>query len=1430
MRYTVFTTLALVTLIFYQCAEGPVSDMEDITRDILLEQNPNKGVLSVRMQGLLYSKDNPEIACNPNENNYVQMICDAESVCGEITGSQKLICMYDDMKLAIGEYERSLKSNEGKEEKVNQAHDSFAFGAWHDIREAHRTMKQLVNDLREGVFDNPDNSAEFVARMQEVYAMFENIKEVYGVQNQIQILTSIELVEVLHPQDGWRSISYESSGLDLAIPDLNRLVGIDALEPGFYNAIRITFGEESAIALNHPYLSETEDDNWVSHPLVFDFDDTRQRTIYRTLPVNMGKATDIGLNLNLERSFSTGRDGTFIFNPVFDVQNLGGDHFIDPDEAAQITLDNGNVVIDTQAGTFDQPVSFSAQPLAESDLPAPLDNQNVDNQHGVLLSAYDMKPDMVFNKSVKLTFSYDPALLTERGLTPEGIRVRYFNEERNQWVRMTSYEIDEASHSVSVYTNHFTIIAIEGGSGFTLEYPSGISGRIEFSALNYILTKAVTLNSIRDIHDKDFSFDIFGDKAIVGDFYGTTFDYRDLRFSIGKKANTDNTISVNVKNANPIYVGRLDLYLNSIPVPICNDLFNDCTDNCGHDWPVVEVICWAGCGAAAITCNGIRGIDFENHIYVNNIDFDIHFEVLSDAKTGAFSVAYSGQDINALNVNLENIGKKIMDFSIRSAVSEYIEDYMNGDEGLAKEIADAMDSEIGEEITKALADSGSDLGGFSLDENGIEFTYNIDMEVDDPLSDLQGTGIDLDIGFTYDNTNVVLYESDLFLASCNSTLDFPMPDDVPNGAMELTPGTDIAMGFSINATNQILTEMVNRGYFCFKYSIPNEGRTIYLQPAQAPLLEYEGNHLFKTTIAVDAISINSQGVVDTGYGALDIYYRLKMNIGGNELAFNIARIVPSFTHEYAIVREGAALLTQRLNEHIESNPGLYTIRKSLANPLNYTGYQASTFKATMLDGKNGILTLGFGLRNLQLEPDYPNREWVWTKNWSAGDGSCSMFTTGKVVTAEDDYITPYKYLLDNGQVKPLGNNGIPSTIFNSIVDTDQSVALQGACRLYALYENEENHMPTSYFEVYLADNLVTDHFYMNSSGGILKKHNLAPQAISDFESTVALYEIDIAGDPTAEILQVRYTAAQEYELDWIISNTCCQNSVDDLQKFTMPTPSAFEKTGLYRVSVINRGNEPDQVLLNCNVYDVAVQPEGVSLNLAETICTDPFAGVVIDGANSLMWSKCVVGEELYDPDCAGESAYEENPTLSSSACSDLDIGGFEDWRLPTMAEYQTIAPQKSAAPLFPEPDGVFWISDHNYSKNNVFTYKTVKASPYKYYCLVADGDDDVYCNIYRRIATIEWANLIYSVTADDGLSMQYALFNGYFDYEMIDPSHEVVRYDWMNDEFVITQYFIKLLRYVQYFEHIPSHAENILKDNFTIYDIGKPKTRCVRDL
>jgi hypothetical protein len=178
----------------------------------------------------------------------------------------------------------------------------------------------------------------------------------------------------------------------------------------------------------------------------------------------------------------------------------------------------------------------------------------------------------------------------------------------------------------------------------------------------------------------------------------------------------------------------------------------------------------------------------------------------------------------------------------------------------------------------------------------------------------------------------------------------------------------------------------------------------------------------------------------------------------------------------------------------------------------------------------------------------------------------------------------------------------------------------------------------------------------------------------------------------------------------------------------------------------------DQVLLNCNVYNASVAGGQVQLQLANRICTDPYAGMVVDDRNSLMWTRCVMGQGMYDPDCAGSARTFTNYSQASDACTSLEHAGFNDWRLPSSSELQATTPQNPSAPFFVDPNGRYWISDFNYSR------LTVQAEVIGH-ALIRQGGDKTLYPYFGWISAGSFAE-----SRLTGAGVEYALYRPYLEY------------------------------------------------------------------
>jgi hypothetical protein len=364
------------------------------------------------------------------------------------------------------------------------------------------------------------------------------------------------------------------------------------------------------------------------------------------------------------------------------------------------------------------------------------------------------------------------------------------------------------------------------------------------------------------------------------------------------------------------------------------------------------------------------------------------------------------------------------------------------------------------------------------------------------------------------------------------------------------------------------------------------------------------------------------------------------------------------------------------------------------DPTSYAGIHRSMYRIQTVEEQGGLLRIGLNIEGLKI--DYGNQgrpyEWIWTKGWTAKTTGCGPFVTGTIVPSPlATGVVPgvsHAVRFDNMLTIPLLNRGIHPTLFNDAIG--KKVSLSGSCA----------------GKIFYADNILNDHFYTGAGYVLLNKSNYTAQMIDAYDTTIGLYSINITGNTVPEILQIREDLTKSVFLDWYPSNTCCSTTATEVTKYTMPLPQLnMDEGGIYRLSVMKQGAGYDQLLINCTVYDVQYGGGTVQLNPVQNFCQNEIAGVVLDDQNSLMWSKCSLGQELYDPNCGGTPLSFGGRAPATAACAASDLAGFNDWRLPTEMELSTLSPTiyrttTFGAPavassridqtLFPATQGVYW--------------------------------------------------------------------------------------------------------------------------------------------
>lgn len=92
--------------------------------------------------------------------------------------------------------------------------------------------------------------------------------------------------------------------------------------------------------------------------------------------------------------------------------------------------------------------------------------------------------------------------------------------------------------------------------------------------------------------------------------------------------------------------------------------------------------------------------------------------------------------------------------------------------------------------------------------------------------------------------------------------------------------------------------------------------------------------------------------------------------------------------------------------------------------------------------------------------------------------------------------------------------------------------------------------------------------------------------------------------------------------------------------------------------------------------------------------------LVTDNRTQLMWSRCSLGQTYADGQCTG-TATAHNLTQARQLAGSSDIGGYSDWRVPTIDELETLVDGECSYPVvslevFPDTPVSFYASTTPY--------------------------------------------------------------------------------------------------------------------------------------
>ena len=107
-------------------------------------------------------------------------------------------------------------------------------------------------------------------------------------------------------------------------------------------------------------------------------------------------------------------------------------------------------------------------------------------------------------------------------------------------------------------------------------------------------------------------------------------------------------------------------------------------------------------------------------------------------------------------------------------------------------------------------------------------------------------------------------------------------------------------------------------------------------------------------------------------------------------------------------------------------------------------------------------------------------------------------------------------------------------------------------------------------------------------------------------------------------------------------------------------------------------------------------------------------GVARDTQNRLIWSRCFLGMTWKNGDCVGEISYKTWPQAMQAA-AEADYDNYQNWRLPTLAELETLRDPalgnyNQRVPFI--DTRVFWLPNCNPAPKACISWTSTKHSRY----------------------------------------------------------------------------------------------------------------------
>lgn len=371
--------LISIPLFSVNCFEFSNIISEEIIEQALVDEFPDKGIYSLKMQTVGYQKA-PDTSCQSSVSAVV-LLCDAEQNCAHEQDLDKFACVHKELKSSIGDYESQFKEGEeGEEGERDPEHIALK-----QLKEIFKDIKKIIRNLeKENKHDNEHSknenrnhnsksdenpSFDVLQELNEVIQDIARFKEQYSEVNQRQIWVEIDSIDVYHVEKGWERITEESIHVNIDHIDLNQLLVLNALEPARYSKVRLNFGDDNKLLVDptsvyaanlppapSPSTASYDDDddytikagtNWDIYPLVFADASSTSAIVTQSWRMYASKTVDMGIGIDIDKSIYE-KNGIMLFKPFAYLNEIKGDDFPETTQGA-VTLK----LQDTTAGNPD---------------------------------------------------------------------------------------------------------------------------------------------------------------------------------------------------------------------------------------------------------------------------------------------------------------------------------------------------------------------------------------------------------------------------------------------------------------------------------------------------------------------------------------------------------------------------------------------------------------------------------------------------------------------------------------------------------------------------------------------------------------------------------------------------------------------------------------------------------------------------------------------------------------------------------------------------------------------------------------------------------------------------------------------------------------------------------------------------------------------